>query len=344
MRIIDIRPKTILSSMGNETVEVTLFFSDGQSTASVPAGISAGQYEIQNVTVSDAITQIENIKNKLINIDFVQESLDKLLVEENLAGNASLPISAAFWKFDLKNKTYTKFPKLFLLLFEGGKHGNSSISIQEFAIIENRVEEAISNFKSLKDYLDKHNIESLVGAEGGFSPKGFDNSLVLETIKNVFPDKQIAIDIAATFANSGIDEQNLLANYNIASIEDPYPEDAWPDWVKFYKQFGNKILVVGDDLIVTNKNRLNMALNPQAVNAIIVKPNQNGTISGALEVARLAKENNLKVVVSHRGEETDDSWIVDFALEAQADFVKFGGMDRGERIAKYNRLRELGMV
>lgn len=330
--------------MGNETVEVTLFFSDGQSTASVPAGISAGQYEIQNVTVSDAITQIENIKNKLINIDFVQESLDKLLVEENLAGNASLPISAAFWKFDLKNKTYTKFPKLFLLLFEGGKHGNSSISIQEFAIIENRVEEAISNFKSLKDYLDKHNIESLVGAEGGFSPKGFDNSLVLETIKNVFPDKQIAIDIAATFANSGIDEQNLLANYNIASIEDPYPEDAWPDWVKFYKQFGNKILVVGDDLIVTNKNRLNMALNPQAVNAIIVKPNQNGTISGALEVARLAKENNLKVVVSHRGEETDDSWIVDFALEAQADFVKFGGMDRGERIAKYNRLRELGMV
>ena len=266
------------------------------------------------------------------------------MVEENLAGNASLPISAAFWKFDLKNKTYTKFPKLFLLLFEGGKHGNSSISIQEFAIIENRVEEAISNFKSLKDYLDKHNIESLVGAEGGFSPKGFDNSLVLETIKNVFPDKQIAIDIAATFANSGIDEQNLLANYNIASIEDPYPEDAWPDWVKFYKQFGNKILVVGDDLIVTNKNRLNMALNPQAVNAIIVKPNQNGTISGALEVARLAKENNLKVVVSHRGEETDDSWIVDFALEAQADFVKFGGMDRGERIAKYNRLRELGMV
>lgn len=329
--------------MGNETVEVTLFFNDGQSTASVPAGISAGKYEIQNVSPRDAISQIENIKNKLINVDFVQENLDKLLIEENLAGNASLPISAAFWKFGLKNKTYTKFPKLFLLLFEGGKHGNGSISIQEFAIIEESLDEAIADFKSMKNYLDRHDIESLVGAEGGFSPKGFDNSLVLETIKNLFPDKQIAIDIAATFANSGIDEQNLLANYNIASIEDPFPEQDWQDWIKFYKQFGEKILVVGDDLIVTNKNRLKMALNPQAVNAIIVKPNQNGTISGALEVASLAHQNNLKVIVSHRGEETDDSWIVDFALEAQADFVKFGGIDRGERIAKYNRLRELGM-
>lgn len=329
--------------MGNETVEVTLFFNDGQSTASVPAGISAGKYEIQNVSPRDAISQIENIKNKLINVDFVQENLDKLLIEENLAGNATLPISAAFWKFCLKNKTYTKFPKLFLLLFEGGKHGNGSISIQEFAIIEESLDEAIADFKSMKSYLDNHNIESLVGAEGGFSPKGFDNSLVLDTIKTVFPDKQIAIDIAATFANSGIDEQNLLVNYNIASIEDPFAEQDWQDWIKFYKQYGEKILVVGDDLIVTNKNRLNMALNPQAVNAIIVKPNQNGTISGALEVAHLAHQNNLKVIVSHRGEETDDSWIVDFALETQADFVKFGGMDRGERIAKYNRLRELGM-
>lgn len=343
MRIIDIKPKIILSSAGNETVEATLSFGDGQSTASVPAGISAGQFEIQNVSPQNAISQIENIKIKLINVDLAQESLDKILVEENLAGNASLPISAAFWKYSLKNRTYTKFPKLFLLLFEGGKHGNGSISIQEFAIIEDTIEQARKDFKFLKNYLDISGVESLVGAEGGFSPKGFDNSLVLETIKNLFPDKQIAIDIAATFANSGIDEQNLLANYNIASIEDPYPEDAWPDWTGFFKQYGEKILVVGDDLIVTNKNRLKMALNPQAVNAIIVKPNQNGTISGALEVARMARENNLKVIVSHRGEETDDSWIVDFALECQADFVKFGGMDRGERIAKYNRLRDLGM-
>ena len=343
MKIIDIKPNVILSSMGNETVEVTLFFASGQSSASVPAGISAGQFEVQNVSPDKAISQIENIKNKLINVDFSQENLDKLLIEENLAGNASLPISAAFWKYGLNNKIYTKFPKLFLLLFEGGKHGNSSISIQEFAIIEESLDEAIADFKSMKRYLDRHNIESLVGAEGGFSPKGFDNSLVLETIKNVFPDKQIAIDIAATFANSGIDEQNLLANYNIASIEDPFSEEAWPDWTNFYKQFGDQILVVGDDLIVTNKNRLKTALNPRAVNAIIIKPNQNGTISGTLEVVRMAKENNLKIIVSHRGEETDDSWIVDFALECEADFVKFGGMDRGERIAKYNRLRELGM-
>ena len=329
--------------MGNETVEVTLFFSDGQSTTSVPAGISAGQFEIKNLPVPQALTQIEAIKNKILNIDFSQDTLDEILIAHNLAGNASLPISAAFWKHGLKQKSFTKFPKLFLLLFEGGKHGNSGISIQEFAIIEDSVDEARKNFQSLKNYLDKHNIESLVGAEGGFSPQGFDNSLVLETIKNVFLDKHIALDIASTFAVSEINYQSLLENYNIASIEDPCSENSWSDWINFYKQFGKQILVVGDDLIVTNKNRLNTALNPQAVNAIIIKPNQNGTISGTLEVVRIAKENNLKVIVSHRGEETDDSWIVDFALEVEADFVKFGGLDRGERIAKYNRLRELGM-
>ena len=102
-------------------------------------------------------------------------------------------------------------------------------------------------------------------------------------------------------------------------------------------------MIIGDDLTVTNSKRLEKALNPKVINAIIIKPNQNGTITGTLNTVAKAQTNGLKIVVSHRGEETDDNWIVDFALEVRADFVKFGGMDRGERIAKYNRLRELGM-
>lgn len=343
MNIIDITSKAILSSMGNETVEVSLTFTDGITTASVPAGISAGQFEIQNLPVSQALAQIDALKNQILNRDLTQDTLDEILVTNNMAGNASLPISAAFWKHNLSSKIYTRFPKLFLLLFEGGKHGSNKISIQEFTIIEDSLATAVDDFKLLKKYLNDENIESLVGAEGGFSPQTFDNTQVLETIKQVFPNKTIALDVASTFAHDQIDWQQILEKYNIVSIEDPYSEEAWDKWADFYHKFGQKIMIIGDDLVVTNIKRLKQALDPQVVNAIIIKPNQNGTISGTLETVKFARENDLKIVVSHRGEETDDDWIVDFALEIEADFVKFGGMDRGERIAKYNRLRELGM-
>jgi enolase len=329
--------------MGNETVELTMEFSGGLTTVSVPAGISAGNYEVQNLPVPQAINQINDVKPKLLNLDLNQEDLDKLLVQANLAGNASLPISAAFWKHNLKSKVYTKFPGLFLLLFEGGKHGNGDITMQEFTIIETSVRQAQLDFKLMKNHLEKLNIESLVGAEGGFSPTNFDNILVLENIKQVFPDGKLALDVASTFAHDHLNWIELLDTYNICSIEDPYPEEDWKSWSDFYTKFGKSIMVIGDDLTVTNSDRLKKALNPKVINAIIIKPNQNGTISGALKVIEDAKINKLKIVVSHRGEETDDDWIVDFALEVQADFVKFGGMDRGERIAKYNRLRELGM-
>lgn len=343
MNIFDIKSRTILSSLGNETVEVTLDFLNGQSTVSVPAGISAGNYEIKNISVPEALRQIEAIKPMLINRDFCQEDLDSLLIKAQLAGNASLPISAAFWKYSLGNKTYSQFPKLFLLLFEGGKHGNGDISIQEFTIIESSLEEARTDFKLMKNHLERLNVESLVGAEGGFSPMNFDNTLVLENISHVFPKKTLALDVASTFAHEHLNWQVLLDTYHIGSIEDPYPEEDWDNWADFYSKFGKRIMVIGDDLTVTNSTRLKKALNPKVINAIIIKPNQNGTISGTLKTVKEARNNGLKIVVSHRGEETDDSWLVDFALEVQADFVKFGGMDRGERIAKYNRLRELGM-
>lgn len=346
MTITSIIPRAILSSMGNETVEVTLTYDrDFEVSAAIPAGISAGQYERKNLPVKEAILQIESIKSSLIGTDYTQESLDDKLIGMDLAGNASLPISAAFWKAGQSNKNLTSkiFPKLMVLLFEGGKHGSGGISMQEFMIIEDSVSEALENFKSLKKYLESQKISSTVGAEGGFSPQDFDNSKVLETIKTLFPNKDLALDIASTFSNSEINYDDLLNKYRLVSIEDPYAEEEWDKWSEFYAKYGKMIMVVGDDLTVTNIDRLNKALNPQVINAIVIKPNQNGTITGALRTAKLAKEMGLKVVVSHRGEETDDNWIVDFALAAGANFVKFGGMNRGERIAKYNRLRTLGM-
>lgn len=342
MRIIDIQPRSILSSAGNETVEVNLKAGNGKSsTASIPAGISTGRFEIKNLPVNEAILQINNFKNDLLNREFSQESLDKLLVEFDFAGNVALPISVAFWKLQPLQKK--NFPKLFLLLFEGGKHGNPNIGMQEFALLEETITEATVDFKRLSEYLKKQGLATTVGAEGAFSPENFDDIKVLDTLKEIFPHKKIAIDAANTFSKSEPDYETLLKNYNIVSLEDPFSEEAWSKWEAFYQKFGKQIMIVGDDLTVTNGKRLTMALNPPVINAIIIKPNQNGTISGALEVVRLAKEKGLKIIISHRGEETDDTWIVDFAVSVGADFVKFGGMDRGERIAKYNRLRELGM-
>ncbi|OGC92733.1 hypothetical protein A3D85_00105 [Candidatus Amesbacteria bacterium RIFCSPHIGHO2_02_FULL_47_9] len=344
MKLADVEARKIISSMGSETVEVTVVTERDKFSAAVPAGISAGKYEVKNDTVEGALAQIAAIKPKIVGTDMSQAELDRILVEAGMAGNASLPISAAFWRASLGEvKTYNKFPKLFTLMFEGGKHGNPGITIQEFAVVEDTVEEAMQDFRKLRDYLESAGIETTVGAEGAFSPEGFDNLKTLDTISKVFADKKIALDVAGSFVMGGIDYKELKAKYNIASIEDPYSDEQWDEWKKFYDEFGQKIMVVGDDLTVTNSERIKRALAPQVVNAIIVKPNQNGTISGTLEAVKLAREYNLAIVVSHRAEETNDYWIADFALEVGADFVKFGGMDRGERIAKYNRLRDRGM-
>jgi enolase len=329
------------------TVEVGLEFEDGRRvTASVPAGISAGKYEVAKVPAGQAVAQIGEVKERILNMELDQPSLDVKLTEANMGGNASLAVSAAFWKANLgENKVrYEKFPKLMTLMFEGGKHGNPDITIQEFMLVEESVGDAVADWKKLKAYLEGIGEETTVGAEGGFSPGGFDNMAVFKTLGEVFAGSPMALDVADSFAGGeGVDYGKLVESYNIVSIEDPYSDEEWDKWRGFYDQFGDKIMVVGDDLTVTNKQRLERALSPRVINAIIIKPNQNGTISGTLEVVREAKKNGLKIVVSHRGEETDDDWIADLALAIEAEFVKFGGPDRGERVAKYNRLRLLGL-
>lgn len=347
MPITKVQAKKILSSWGNETVEVQLAFSSGATSfASVPAGISAGKYEVKNVPVDEALAQITSITSRIVGVDLDQQRLDKLLVESNLGGNAMLPISAAFWRAQNAGKvvSFHKYPQLLVLVFEGGKHGSPAITMQEFMIVEDTVDVAAADFRKLKTYLESQGVaDDTVGAEGGFSPESFTNEKVLQTITSVFPGKKIAIDVAGSFTTGGIDYADLLYKHQVVLIEDPYSDEAWADWQNFYRRFGSQIVVVGDDLTVTNADRITQALKPRVINAVVIKPNQNGTITGTLEAVKLARDNQLAVVVSHRGEETDDTWIADFALAVEADYVKFGGIDRGERIAKYNRLAELGM-
>lgn len=333
--------------MGNETIRVTLLLNnDVESSITIPAGISAGKYEAQNLPALEAISQIESIKKEIILGDWEQVTLDKKLVELNLAGNTSLAISASFWKainIVIKKPSFQTFPKLLMLLFEGGKHGNPNIKFQEFLLIEDSLEKAIEDFRKMRMYLMAQKIESMVGAEGGFSPVNFTDKLVLDVIKEVFPDRELGIDAAGSFQSKEANYDEILSNFNISYLEDPYSDEDWSSWSEISKKESSNRLIVGDDLTTTNPTRIQKAVLEKAINAVIIKPNQNGTISGTLEAIDVAKKNGLKIIVSHRGEETDDSWIVYFSLSVQSDFVKFGGMNRGERIAKYNRLLELGM-
>ncbi len=346
MKINRVTVNKIYASGGSETPEVILELENNlKSFASVPAGISAGKYEAIKTAPENYSRQITDINQLLIGKDWTQETLDKELKAHTFGGNITLAVSAAFWRFSFRMpQASVRFPQLFLLAFEGGKHGNSNLTIQEFCLLEDSLTQARSDYLKLRQYLSDVTAEITVGAEGGFSPLSLDNIKALETIGINFPQKKIALDVADTFAgDQSLDYPQLISHYPLFSLEDPYNDEDWEKWSKLTADVGNNVLIIGDDLTSTNPERIKKAIELRALNAVVIKPNQIGTITDSLAAVKTAREGNLKIVVSHRGEETNDTWIVDFALAIGADYVKLGGFARGERIAKYNRLKELGM-
>jgi enolase len=137
--------------------------------------------------------------------------------------------------------------------------------------------------------------------------------------------------------------KGLYDQYKLAIIEDPFQEDAWDSWEKMVSTMSDSLLVVGDDLLVTNPKRVQKAIEEKACNAAIIKPNQIGTVTETLNVVKMVKDAGWKTVVSHRSGETNDSFIADFAVGVAADYLKSGAPARGERVAKYNRLVSIEM-
>lgn len=274
-------------------------------------------------------------------------------------------------KYALAKLSSKRLPTPIFNLINGGKHGAGNLDFQEFHLIpssqldfKKALEIGDEVYQSLKKVLTSKKAIHSVGDEGGFAPNLYNNVDALELMVEAVSDSAyklntdcfLGLDIAAsTFYKNGKyaikDRQepynpdefikfliDLKKQYNLLSIEDPFDQDAWPHWVSLYLEMGQETMIVGDDLLVTNKGRLLKAIELHACNAVLVKPNQIGTISETVQVVKLAKANNFSVVVSHRSGDTDEDFIADFAVGIGADYAKFGAPNRMERVTKYNRL------
>lgn len=267
-----------------------------------------------------------------------------------------------------------KIPTPLFNIINGGKHANEAFDFQEFLVIPSSstpyhkaLEVGTSIITSLGNLLRTNGLSTLVGDEGGFAPRAATNydafSLITQAIETT--NMQIGFDIflgldaasdnfyhAGQYRirdkSQGLSAKSLIAYYQELAkqfhaiyLEDILAEDDWDGWSDAVTTLGSEALLVGDDLIATNPYRLQMAIEKKAITAVIIKPNQIGTVIEAMAVVEVARAAGLKIVVSHRSGETNDSFIADFAVAVGADYCKFGAPVRGERVAKYNRLLQI---
>ena len=199
----------------------------------------------------------------------------------------------------------------------------------------------------LKKNLEEKNISTSVGDEGGFAPSlGSDEEAIELIMKSISssgfkPGKDISIclDVAANELKKPKNVEyflNITKKYPIKSIEDPFSEDDWENWKQLTQKTNTQI--VGDDLFVTNKNRLEKGIKEKSANSILIKPNQIGTISETLETIKLAQDNDFATIISHRSGDSEDTFIADLAVATNSSQIKTGSLARSERVAKYNRL------
>ncbi|MFP6008685.1 phosphopyruvate hydratase [Helicobacter pylori] len=266
-------------------------------------------------------------------------------------------------------------PVPMLNIINGGTHANNSIDFQEYMIMplgfesfKEALRASAEVYHTLKKLLDGKNQLTSVGDEGGFAPNFNNNVEPLEAISQAIEkagyklgeEIALALDVASSELVDGnfnyhlkgenkiLDShelvayyKELVAKYPIVSIEDGLSEDDWEGWAFLSKELGRQIQLVGDDLFVTNANILQKGIEKNIANAILIKPNQIGTISETLETIRLAKHHAYQCVMSHRSGESEDSFIADFAVALNTGEIKTGSTARSERIAKYNRLLEI---
>lgn len=263
-------------------------------------------------------------------------------------------------------------PTPMLNIINGGSHADNTVDFQEYMIMpvgfdtfSEAMRASAEIYQHLKKILKDSKHITSIGDEGGFAPNLKTNEepiqIILEAVKKAGYKEGEQIAIALDVASSEfIDDkgiyclkgegrelcseelieyyEKLISKYPIVSIEDGLSEDDWEGWKKLTKKLGNKIQLVGDDLFVTNAKILAQGIEKNIANAILIKPNQIGTVSQTMEAVRLAQRNNYRCIMSHRSGESEDSFIADFAVALNTGEIKTGSTARSERMAKYNRL------
>ena len=274
------------------------------------------------------------------------------------------------------SKFKCKAPIPMLNIINGGKHANNDLMIQEFMIvpimddyatIHDRIRVSCEFFADLREVLQSKGNSTNVGDEGGFAPMVNSANEALDMMMDVMTkskyknDFKIAIDVAAStfydtdtklytldhgsapINSSAMVEyySKLISQYPIISIEDPMAEDDIEGWKEITEKLGDKIMLVGDDIFVTNTINLQKGIKNKIANAILIKPNQIGTVSETIEAVKLARESKYDVIVSHRSGETEDISLAHLAIGLSASYIKAGAPCRSERVAKYNELMRI---
>lgn len=273
-----------------------------------------------------------------------------------------------------KTSAMTRIPTPMFNMINGGKHGGGNLDFQEYHIIpatnrtfHDALRMGAELYHAVLKLLISRGAVHATGDEGGFAPNLFTNMDPLEILSESIRtsayrfgvDVFFGLDVAASSLKTDRGYQikdrpvayqtvefiqylkELHGIYPLLILEDPLGEDDWEGWIQISRELGREILIVGDDLLTTNPERLKKAIEKKACSAILLKPNQIGTLTEFLTVVALAKKNDIKCIVSHRSGETTDTFISDLAVAVQSEYVKFGAPARGERVTKYNRLLQI---
>ena len=329
---------------------------------------------VREAVVGKAYTSVEEFDNALIVLDGTEH-------KSNLGANAILGCSIAFCRLLAKSQGQhphalfgknVELPTPYCNIINGGVHAGNEITIQEFMVVPHgfdtfatKTQAVAEIYAELKQLITKRYGSDAVGVgdEGGFAPplkKTRDAlNLIMQAVqKRGYGGKvALAIDAAASeFYNDGVYDvdgthmepeelltyyEALIEEYPIISLEDPFHEDDFSRYAALLDSIGESCQIVGDDLTVTNVERVQQAIDKGSANSLLLKVNQIGSVSESIEAAQLAMENGWTVMVSHRSGETEDPFIMDLAIGIGATQVKIGAPCRGERTAKYNRLLEI---
>ena len=330
--------------------------------------------KLQTITGMSVYDQTK-IDQKMISIDGTKNKSNIganaiLAVSIAICKAGALSSKKNLFEYISESASEISLPYPMLNIINGGAHADNSLKIQEFMIrpdgaknFSDCLRMSFIVIQKLKEKLHNLNLNTNVGDEGGFAPSLNSDEQAIEMILSsiedaglkVSKDINICLDIAANelYENNkykitkdqsySSDEiinfyENLVDKYPIVSIEDALYEDDWETWSKLNSKIGKKTQIVGDDLFVTNKERLLKGIKLGCANAILIKLNQIGTLTETIETINLAKKNNIKTIISHRSGDTEDTFIADLAVATNSSQIKTGSLARSERVSKYNRL------